>query len=84
MKGNGRPGQPQFSPKKLKNPIFQKVVRQGFDFASKTHTAPFGCSDTFGLPATDILPFVLSHKGKHLQNKIGNKGTEQVFVAPGV
>ena len=31
-----------------------------------------------------ILPLVLSYKGKHLQDKIGNERAEQVLVAPGV
>ena len=30
------------------------------------HTALLGCRNPLSLPAANILPFVLSHKGKHL------------------
>ena len=64
--------------------VFQKVVRQGFDLTTKTHATLFGCGNALGLPVADVLAFVLSHEGKHLQDKISDERAEQVFVASGV
>ena len=46
------------------------------------HTALLGCRNPLSLSAANILPFILSHKGKYLQNKVGNEGAEQIFVTP--
>ncbi len=64
--------------------ILRKIVRQGFDFASKAHAALSGRRNAFGLSGTDAFPFILGNERKHLQDQIGNECSEQVFVPPGV
>ena len=64
--------------------IFRKIVRQGFDFAPKAHAALSGRGNAFGLSGTDAFPLILGNERKHLQDKVGNECSEQVFVPPGV
>ena len=64
--------------------ILRKIVRQGFDFASKAHAALSGRRNAFGLSGTDAFPFILGNERKHLQDKVGNECAQQVLVAPGV
>lgn len=63
---------------------FREIFWQWLRLWAKSYAISFGHGDPFSLPFADILPFVLSHKGKYLQDKVSNKGAEQIFVVPRV
>ena len=59
-----------------------KIVWHRHGFSAEFHTPRFCCRNTLGLTLSNILTFVLRHKGQNLKHKVCDERTQKVFSLP--